>query len=98
MARAGFLIARRDGSLIFVPILLLELPEPACNLQRNHSGQQRSLEANIRSLIVFSAAVLVISAAHAATTYEGDGRVPEQFVLSGKAADRLHDHASINLA
>jgi uncharacterized protein GlcG (DUF336 family) len=39
-----------------------------------------------------------MSTAYAATTYEGDGQVPQQFVLSGKAADRLHDHVSINLA
>jgi hypothetical protein len=30
-------------------------------------------------------------------TYDGNGQVPQQFVLSGKAADRLHDHISINL-
>ncbi|HYM16945.1 MAG TPA: heme-binding protein [Micropepsaceae bacterium] len=32
----------------------------------------------------------------AATTYEGNGVPPQQFVLAGKAADRLHDHTSIN--
>src|SRR5438067_9184349 len=52
----------------------------------------------MRSFIVMSAAVFAISAAAAAATHDGDGRVPEQFVLSGKAADRLHDHVSINLA
>jgi glc operon protein GlcG len=52
----------------------------------------------MRSFIVMSAAVFAISAAAAAASYDGDGRVPEQFVLSGKAADRLHDHVSINLA
>ena len=45
-----------------------------------------------------AAAVLAISGAYAATTYDGNGQVPQQFVLSGKAADRLHDHVSINLA
>jgi hypothetical protein len=43
-------------------------------------------------------ASFAMSTAHAANTYEGNGQVPEQFVLSGKAADRLHDHISINLA
>ncbi len=41
---------------------------------------------------------LAFSAAFAATSYDGNGQVPQQFVLSGKAADRLHDHISINLA
>jgi len=45
-----------------------------------------------------AAAALTISGAYAATTYDGNGQVPQQFVLSGKAADRLHDHTSINLA
>jgi uncharacterized protein GlcG (DUF336 family) len=44
-----------------------------------------------------AAATFAMSAAYGATTYEGNGQVPEQFVLSGKAADRLHDHVSINL-
>lgn len=51
----------------------------------------------MRLTILALAATFAISAVHAATTYEGDGKVPEQFVLSGKAADRLHDHVSINL-
>jgi uncharacterized protein GlcG (DUF336 family) len=45
-----------------------------------------------------AAAVFALSAAQAATTYEGNGQVPAQFVVSGAAADRLHDHVSINLA
>ena len=45
-----------------------------------------------------TAAALALSSANAQTTYEGNGQVPQQFVLSGKAADRLHDHISINLA
>jgi uncharacterized protein GlcG (DUF336 family) len=48
--------------------------------------------------IMGATAVLAISGAYAATTYDGNGQVPQQFVLSGKAADRLHDHISINLA
>jgi uncharacterized protein GlcG (DUF336 family) len=34
--------------------------------------------------------------ARAASTYDGDGQVPQQFVVSGKAAERQHDHISIN--
>lgn len=47
---------------------------------------------------IVAVSTFALSAAHAATTYEGDGQLPQQFVLSGKAADRLHDHGSINLA
>jgi uncharacterized protein GlcG (DUF336 family) len=36
--------------------------------------------------------------AFAATTYDGNGQVPEQFRLSGKPAEKLHDYISINLA
>jgi uncharacterized protein GlcG (DUF336 family) len=52
----------------------------------------------MRCAAIAAAVTFVLTAAHAATPYEGDGRVPQQFVLSGKAADRLHDHVSINLA
>ena len=45
-----------------------------------------------------AAAALAFTAANAATSYDGNGQVPQQFVLGGKAADRLHDHISINLA
>jgi hypothetical protein len=34
--------------------------------------------------------------ARAQTSYDGTGQVPPQFVLSGKAAERQHDHISIN--
>jgi glc operon protein GlcG len=51
----------------------------------------------MRLTIFAAAATFAISAAYAATTYDGNGQVPQQFVLSGKAADRLHDHVSINL-
>jgi uncharacterized protein GlcG (DUF336 family) len=50
------------------------------------------------TIFVAAVATLALSAAYAATSYEGDGKVSEQFVVSGKAADRLHDHVSINLA
>ncbi len=46
--------------------------------------------------LMCAAAALAFTAANAATTYDGNGQVPQQFVLSGKAADRLHDHISIN--
>jgi len=51
----------------------------------------------MKTMMITAGAVLAISAATAATTYEGSGQVPPQFVLSGKAADRLHEHNSINL-
>ena len=52
------------------------------------------------TLFLGAAAALAFTAASAqtGTTYEGNGQVPQQFVLSGKAADKLHDHISINLA
>jgi uncharacterized protein GlcG (DUF336 family) len=37
-----------------------------------------------------------VTAAQAQTTYDGNGQVPQQFVISGKAAARIHDHISIN--
>ena len=52
----------------------------------------------MRVTIFVAAAAVAVSTAYAATSYDGDGQVPQQFVLSGKAADRLHDHVSINLA
>src|ERR1700751_2530085 len=49
------------------------------------------------SLALLSAtAGLAFTAARAASTYDGDGQVPQQFVVSGKAAERIHDHISIN--
>jgi uncharacterized protein GlcG (DUF336 family) len=48
--------------------------------------------------ICAAALTLAAGAAVAATTYDGNGQVPQQFVLSGKAAEKLHDHVSINLA
>jgi uncharacterized protein GlcG (DUF336 family) len=43
-----------------------------------------------------AAAACGLPAARAASTYDGDGQVPPQFVISGKAAERVHDHVSIN--
>ena len=43
-----------------------------------------------------AAATCAVTAARAASTYDGNGQVPQQFVLSGKAAERQHDHISIN--
>jgi glc operon protein GlcG len=37
-----------------------------------------------------------LTSARAQTTYDGNGQVPTQFVISGKAAERIHDHISIN--
>jgi uncharacterized protein GlcG (DUF336 family) len=50
----------------------------------------------LSSLLIGAGAALSFTAAYAATSYDGSGQVPQQFVLSGKAADRLHDHISIN--
>jgi glc operon protein GlcG len=50
----------------------------------------------IGSLLLCAGAALAFSAVNAATTYDGNGQVPPQFVLTGKAADRMHDHISIN--
>jgi glc operon protein GlcG len=49
-----------------------------------------------RTIWLCAAAAFAFSAANAATSYDGNGQVPQQFVLSGKAADRAHDHVSIN--
>src|SRR5215472_5653293 len=59
---------------------------------------RHQLGGNMRLTMFAAAAAFAMSTAHAATTYEGNGQVPEQFVVSGAAAERLHDHNSINLA
>jgi glc operon protein GlcG len=43
------------------------------------------------------AIALPMAAANGAS-HEGNGQVPSEFVLSGKAAERMHDHVSINAA
>ncbi len=48
------------------------------------------------TFLLCAGAALAFTAVNAATTYDGNGQVPAQFVLTGKAADRLHDHISIN--
>ena len=40
------------------------------------------------TLLLCAGAVLAFTAVNAATTYDGNGQVPAQFVLTGKAADR----------
>src|ERR1700721_2323129 len=50
----------------------------------------------MRVALLCAAAVAGITAAQAQTTYDGNGQVPPQFVISGKAAARIHDHISIN--
>jgi glc operon protein GlcG len=52
----------------------------------------------MRTKTIIAAAIFAMTGAQAATTYDGNGQVPEQFRLSGKAAERLHDYVSINLA
>lgn len=51
-----------------------------------------------KTMICAAALTLAAGAALAATSYDGNGQVPEQFRLSGKAAARQHDYLSINLA
>jgi uncharacterized protein GlcG (DUF336 family) len=46
--------------------------------------------------LLCATAALAFTPARAASTYDGDGQVPQQFVVSGKAAERQHDHISIN--
>ncbi len=48
--------------------------------------------------LMIASAVFAATTAQAATSYDRGGPPPQQFVLSGAAADRLHDHVSINLA
>jgi uncharacterized protein GlcG (DUF336 family) len=50
----------------------------------------------LQRVLLGAGAALAFTTANGATTYDGNGQVPQQFVLSGKAADRLHDHISIN--
>ena len=49
-----------------------------------------------QAALLGAVAVFPFTAAHAQTTYDGDGQVPPQFVIPGKAAARVHDHISIN--
>lgn len=49
-----------------------------------------------QKILTCAAAALAFGSANAQTTYDGNGQVPEQFRLSGKAANRLHDFLSIN--
>jgi uncharacterized protein GlcG (DUF336 family) len=50
----------------------------------------------IRTILMCAATAMLLSAANAASTYDGNGQVPEQFRLSGKAAAKQHDYLSIN--
>jgi uncharacterized protein GlcG (DUF336 family) len=50
----------------------------------------------VRTTLMCAAAAMLLSGANAASTYDGNGQVPEQFRLSGKAASKLHDYLSIN--
>jgi uncharacterized protein GlcG (DUF336 family) len=51
---------------------------------------------NVRTILMCAAAAMLLSGANAASTYDGNGQVPEQFRLSGKAAAKQHDYLSIN--
>jgi uncharacterized protein GlcG (DUF336 family) len=50
----------------------------------------------LRTILMCAAAAMLLSGANAASTYDGNGQVPEQFRLSGKAAAKMHDYLSIN--
>src|SRR5438309_6550899 len=60
------------------------------------ANRMREETMRLHRILMGAAAALAFTAANGATTYDGNGQVPQQFVLSGKAADRLHDHTSIN--
>jgi uncharacterized protein GlcG (DUF336 family) len=64
---------------------------------RKASGTKEDIMA-AKIFLTAAMAALMFTAAQAQTTYDGNGQVPEEFRLSGKAAERLHDHISINLA
>ena len=51
---------------------------------------------NLQVALLCATAASGVTAAQAQSTYEGNGQVPPQFVISGKAAERIHDHISIN--
>ena len=51
---------------------------------------------NVRTILMCAVAAMLLSGANAASTYDGNGQVPEQFRLSGKAASKQHDYLSIN--
>ena len=51
---------------------------------------------NLQVALLCATAASGFTAAQAQSTYEGNGQVPPQFVISGKAAERIHDHISIN--
>src|SRR5579871_6788186 len=84
--------ATPGGSILFCSTrdgLAGALP-PAISLRRCavHHDQGSKEEPMVRrlSLALLSAtAALAFTAARAASTYDGDGQVPQQFVISGKA-------------
>ena len=47
-------------------------------------------------ILLGAVAALACSGAYAASTYDGNGQVPEKFRLSGKPAEKLHDFTSVN--
>jgi uncharacterized protein GlcG (DUF336 family) len=54
------------------------------------------INRNLPVALLCATAACGLSSAWAQTTYDGNGQVPQQFVISGKAAQRIHDHISIN--
>jgi uncharacterized protein GlcG (DUF336 family) len=51
---------------------------------------------SLRLALLCAVAACGSTGARAQTSYDGTGQVPPQFVLSGKAAERQHDHISNN--
>src|SRR5438128_1658508 len=58
--------------------------------------EEQMINRNLRVALLCATAACGFTSARAQTTYDGNGQVPQQFVISGKAAERIHDHISIN--
>jgi uncharacterized protein GlcG (DUF336 family) len=60
------------------------------------SWEEQMTICKLHLALLGAGAALAFTAANAATSYDGNGQVPAQFRLSGKAAERQHDFISIN--
>src|SRR3984893_9697832 len=58
--------------------------------------EEQMIVSKLQVALLCATAVCASGSASAQSTYDGNGQVPLQFVISGKAADRVHDHISIN--
>src|SRR5579871_2155764 len=61
-----------------------------------YTWEEHMIGNGLKAALVCAAIACSLASAHAQTTYDGNGQVPQQFVISGKAAARIHDHISIN--